>query len=290
MGTMMRFIGTGASEGIPDPFCSCPVCEHAREHGGPEVRTRAAFRVTDEVQIDFGPDSYAQSVFFGNDLRSLKHLLISHAHDDHLAIFELLLPEMVYGELKNRLTVYLTDQNFDMFEKFDQMPLEGKPGFFSEKLKDKVDFVRLEYGREYEIGDIFVTPIRATHACFFGNEGANYLMRLPDGKKVLYSVDTGYYSDATLEALRNVKLDYFVSECTRGSSTLKDRNHMNIEDCNRLFSTMYANGTITGDTKIYVTHISHKHSFTHADLAAYFKDQRTPYSVTVAYDGLIIER
>lgn len=27
------FYGTGAAEGVPSPFCDCPMCNYAREHG-----------------------------------------------------------------------------------------------------------------------------------------------------------------------------------------------------------------------------------------------------------------
>ena len=30
----IRFLGTGAAEGIPAPFCRCTVCENARKVGG----------------------------------------------------------------------------------------------------------------------------------------------------------------------------------------------------------------------------------------------------------------
>ena len=26
------FYGTGAAEGVPSPFCDCPMCNYAREH------------------------------------------------------------------------------------------------------------------------------------------------------------------------------------------------------------------------------------------------------------------
>ena len=35
------FYGTGASEGVPSPFCDCPMCNYAREHGGKDVRKRS---------------------------------------------------------------------------------------------------------------------------------------------------------------------------------------------------------------------------------------------------------
>ena len=46
------FYGTGAAEGIPDPFCRCPVCENARKKGGKEIRHRTMFRVNEELCIE----------------------------------------------------------------------------------------------------------------------------------------------------------------------------------------------------------------------------------------------
>ena len=30
----LKYLGTGASEGIPSLYCRCPVCENARKEGG----------------------------------------------------------------------------------------------------------------------------------------------------------------------------------------------------------------------------------------------------------------
>ena len=32
------FYGTGAAEGVPSPFCDCPMCNYAREHGGKRMQ------------------------------------------------------------------------------------------------------------------------------------------------------------------------------------------------------------------------------------------------------------
>ena len=53
----MKFYGTGAAEGIPNPFCGCYLCEYARKHGGKDVRTRSMFRLTPNICIDMGPDA-----------------------------------------------------------------------------------------------------------------------------------------------------------------------------------------------------------------------------------------
>ncbi len=45
----MIFLGTGASEMIPDPFCSCDVCSYARKH--PEETIEALSGVPVDILI-----------------------------------------------------------------------------------------------------------------------------------------------------------------------------------------------------------------------------------------------
>lgn len=59
------FYGTGAAEGIPDPFCTCYLCQYARDHGGKDVRTRSMFRVDPTMVIDMGADAYTQANRYG---------------------------------------------------------------------------------------------------------------------------------------------------------------------------------------------------------------------------------
>ena len=41
---IMQFLGTGAAEGIPSPFCRCRVCENARKVKGKEILLRKAYK------------------------------------------------------------------------------------------------------------------------------------------------------------------------------------------------------------------------------------------------------
>lgn len=37
----IAYLGTGAAEGIPAIFCSCPYCSGVRLRGGKEIRSRS---------------------------------------------------------------------------------------------------------------------------------------------------------------------------------------------------------------------------------------------------------
>ena len=76
------FYGTGAAEGVPSPFCDCPMCNYAREHGGKDVRKRSCFRLGRNIMIDMGPDIFTQALQYGS-MCDIEHVLITHTHDDH---------------------------------------------------------------------------------------------------------------------------------------------------------------------------------------------------------------
>ena len=97
---IMRFMGTGAGEGVPTPFCRCRVCEHARKVGGKEIRMRSAFRVSKEMQIDFGTDIFAECIRTGLDMYDLKYLLTDE--DVKKVIDEKLQKEICIDIEKNR--------------------------------------------------------------------------------------------------------------------------------------------------------------------------------------------
>ena len=62
MNSNLVFYGTGAAEAIPSPFCSCRVCQFARERGGREERARSMFRVNEELSVDLGPDAVLRAI------------------------------------------------------------------------------------------------------------------------------------------------------------------------------------------------------------------------------------
>src|SRR4051812_21857635 len=85
----IRLLGTGGADGIP-AFCSdSMVSKWAREHGGKDIRTRAAALVDGDLKIDFGPDTQAQIQRDGLDPCDWTALLITHSDEDHLAVSEL---------------------------------------------------------------------------------------------------------------------------------------------------------------------------------------------------------
>ena len=286
----LTFYGTGAAEAIPSPFCSCRICRNAREKGGHEVRRRSMLRISDEMCIDLGPDTVSQAVQSG-DLTQLRHVLVTHMHIDHFSYGVMEIRRMAYERGDWPLHYYLTDKAYEAVKMFTT------DSFVAEETKKLLqhgimEFHRLEYGQTSMIGGVEVMPLRGNHRGQIGENSANYLLKLPNGKKLYYGLDTGWYLDETLEALRGVNLDYLVSECTFGLTPERgDRpeGHLHATACEQLFQVLADQETLTEQSHIYLTHINH-HTSTGAELDAWLKSRKFPCPITLAYDGLQIKQ
>ena len=81
--------GSAAAEGVPAYFCNCRVCREAAERGGREIRGRTSYNFGGVLQIDFGPDSLQAFQRHRTALNAIRHILVTHAHTDHLSPREL---------------------------------------------------------------------------------------------------------------------------------------------------------------------------------------------------------
>lgn len=52
----IHFLGTAASEGIPNPFCRCEHCQQARIRKGKNIRTHSSAIIDDQLLIDVAPE------------------------------------------------------------------------------------------------------------------------------------------------------------------------------------------------------------------------------------------
>lgn len=286
----LQFLGTGAGEGIPTPFCRCRVCEHARKQGGKDVRLRSCFRVSDELLIDMGTDLFSACIRCGTDLYDLRHVLVTHTHEDHFDLFNLFLKTMISRGNGEKVHVYLTKEASDIVSVFDSMGLDGEKDFFSHQLERCFCFHRLSFWEETQIGAYLVTPIPGSHRGHLEPNSANYLIRLPDGRTLLYALDTGAYSEEVFSFLKGRQIDLLVTEATFGSCDRGDTPYSHLDLHSALFQSgrLYQAGALTDASRVYLTHLNQEQEFTHEEMEAYLLAHPTPYPVRVAYDGLCI--
>lgn len=284
----MKFLGTGAGEGIPDPFCSCRICENARLVRGKEIRTRSSFMLDDETVIDLGADYLTQSAFYSVPFTKLKNVLFTHMHDDHIN-YTFIWERFVKRSSEDfPLNIYIVGEAEDYFNDFyfSSRLTSGSNIFANMK---NVTITRLEFEETYSIGRYFITPLKGNHFTVFEKNAANYLIE-KDGKSLYYAVDSGWFLPETVEALSDRHLTFFIGECTipAENRNKESDSHMDITLCLKNLDRLYALRAIDENTSIYLTHIA-PDGMTHAELSDFMEHIGKPYKVNVAYDNLELE-
>nr|WP_234480046.1 hypothetical protein [Erwinia sp. S38] len=85
----IHFLGSAASEGIPNPFCRCNHCQQARRLKGKDIRTRSSAIIDDVMMIDVAPEFSQQLLRDGLDANGITDLLFTHTHPDHFNVGDL---------------------------------------------------------------------------------------------------------------------------------------------------------------------------------------------------------
>ena len=189
----MRFIGTSAGEGIPDPFCTCPICENARRVGGKELRSRSSFLLDEETIIDLGADYFSQARDHGLRLDSLRRVILTHTHDDHFNYTFFWERSVKRAGTEEPLTVILSEEGKRFFDEL--YALSAALG--SEKLLTPPNALlkTVTPGVPFEAGNYRVTPLRGRHSTAFEKNSTNYLIER-NGESLYYGGHIGYAVDA----------------------------------------------------------------------------------------------
>jgi phosphoribosyl 1,2-cyclic phosphate phosphodiesterase len=260
-------LGSGAAEAIPNPFCRCDVCEHARRQGGREVRGRAAALINDDLLIDLGPDIVSAANRFNLYLGNLGTVLLTHRHEDHWLPSNVQWREPSFAPTPVApLTIY-------------------GPSDALEDLAPHVErgtdlYVRpVTGGDRWTTGRYQVTALPATHG--HGRIEALLYVVTDGTRRVLYATDTSSLGEAAWELLRPLgPLDLILLDATSGLRS-GGSGHHGFEEFIDTRARLLQEGLLGAGTSLVAHHFSHNGGLTHADLVAKFE----PYGVTVSYDG-----
>lgn len=265
----IHFLGTAASEGIPNPYCSCELCERVRITKGKDIRTRSSVVVDDKMQIDISPEFSCQLLRDNVDARKITELLFTHTHPDHFGIGELYSRMEGFGHhIERPLNIYGNDIAISNCVKF----LAGYTSRF--KFNRLIPFVTVQ-SDGYRI-----TPLLANHAMW---EFCYVWFIEKDGKSLFYGHDSGWFPDLTWQWLAGRPIDLTVFECTIGSNgNNRTNNHMSIETLLSAKNKLEQQGCLNEKSKVIVSHISHNIKMNHHDFENYLAE----YEIAVAYDGL----
>jgi L-ascorbate metabolism protein UlaG (beta-lactamase superfamily) len=226
-----------------------------------------------DLLIDAGPDLVSACADLGRSLASLKYLAVTHAHFDHF------FPE----NLEIRGPRYRGDLTLDYLTVLAPSSCLGlllRVGLTDEDLR--IRRIPAVVGREVELGPYLIRPVRAEHAKEFG-DAVNFLITCR-GQKLLYAIDTGLYSEETLESLRGCHLDVLVMDATNGFRTTS-KNHLNVDAFGRQLDRLRVHGVISSRTTLVASHFSHRGNWPPDELRNAFDS----LDVLCAYDGMLLD-
>lgn len=273
----ITYYGTGAGAGIPEMFCSCRVCEHARKVRGAEIRTRSQAVVDDCLGIDFPVDALMHTIYGGLDMRKVRNVLITHGHHDHFMSADAFSRPLWEGE---PMRFYASEKSGrgmkNTIESNEKAYREGKRIRTSDYAPE-MHF--LDMFTPLKIGGYTVTPLRARHA-----EAIDAMVFIIQGEKnVLWLHDTGLLPDDTRAYLKacGIHFDFVSMDCTLARGNQITKSHMDLDWCVKTADFLRECGCIDGTTILTLSHIGHLVERTHKEL----EQEAAALGFTVAYDG-----
>ena len=275
----LRYLGTGAAEGMPALFCSCPVCLRSMEEGGKSLRMRSCSLLGDDVLIDLSPDIFAQKLRFSLRLDRVRAVVFTHAHPDHMDLYAL--------ETIGKASCSIHP---DTLPEEDVLHLYGsryvKARFeriFAEDhvLRSRFCCHEVRPYEAFSVGGYTFHPLRANHRPIEVEDCLIYAIE--DGQSaLLYANDTGRLDTQVDTYLheKGIKLNLLSMDCARG--LLPGDGHMGFAECQELMNRLKMKGIMQENARYILNHLSHMHNMTHRE----WEQFAAPYGVEVAYDGL----
>lgn len=268
----IHFLGSAASEGIPNPFCRCDHCRQSRVLQGKDIRTHSSVLIDDVMLIDLAPSFSHQVLRDEIDATAITDLLFTHTHPDHFNV----------GELFSRMEGFAYDVGHPLQIFGNDRAINGclnvVPGYTEQRFEFHclVPFISIN-SHGYKI-----TPLLANHAkwemCYV------YLIE-KEGVTLFYGHDSGWFPELTWQYLQDKHIDLAVLECTYGfNGNDRTNNHMSLETVFAAQHKLQQIGCLKSDGQLVVSHISHSAKLLHEELESVCSKK----GITVAFDGLAI--
>lgn len=233
-------LGTGAADGWPSPFCRCESCRDAAARN--QIRGQTAALVDDVLMLDCGPEAPRAAVRLGRTLADVRHILLTHAHPDHLDPQVLLFRSWI--DTGHDLEVIGPADAIDACRRW-----VGP--------QDQVRFTPVRVGDRISAGSYEVTVLPARHRVFHDGDSVLYDITAPDGARVLWACDTGPWPDSWFEAVRDAAYDAVFLEETFGDRSELSDQHLGLPEFGDMLTGLRAAAAVTRKTQVVAVHLGH---------------------------------
>ena len=230
----VHLLGTGASDGWPNPWCRCPACRAALDLG--LVRGQTSALVDGRLLIDLGPDGPRAALRHGVSLADVDTVLVTHGHPDHHAW-----PAWMWrGWAAGRRPLTLV----------------APPAVLEDarrRLDDTVTTVEVRAGDRVSVNGYDVVALPAHHAGPEVGPAVLYDLTGPDGQRLLWGTDTGVLPAQALELAQDRAYDLAALELTSAHLPL----HLDLTTWPEQVAELRRRGAITASTRLIAIHLGH---------------------------------
>jgi len=282
----LRFLGTSAAGGFPNPHCACANCVAARKEGGKSIRFQSSALIDDELMIDLGPDVAGAVARQGIDLTGVRWVLQTHPHEDHLLPLQAIARGASWAAQDVPPMRWLgASATIERITSGLRKPLPGLEVIgLDDEVPGKLALTEIRPWQAFKLGPYRVQTIAANHddgvaAMLFAIER--------DGRRLFWGSDTTSLPEETWPRLAGLgwTFDVVVFDCNFGFQEAAGPTHLGAEGLLREVGGMRAARLISDGTRVIGTHIAH-HSYGPHSVESARAAER---GIELAWDGLDVE-
>lgn len=235
----VRLLGTGASNGWPDPWCSCPSCAAATAQG--VLRGQTGALVDDRLLLDLGPELPRAALRQGTSLAAVEAVLVTHAHEDHCAPAAL----MWRGWQRAPAPLQLVGP-------------AAVTAACAPRADPSVTVTTVRAGDRLHVAGYEVVALPAAHGADTVGPPVLYDVTGPDGGRLLYATDTGVLPDEAVRLATGRAYDAVLLELsTMTSDGHPMPTHLDLTTWPQQVQRLRDCGAVTGATQVVAVHLGH---------------------------------
>ena len=230
----VRMLGTGASDGWPNPWCRCASCAAAAAQG--VLRTSSSALVDDRLLLEVGPDAGKAALRHGATLAGVEVVLVTHGHTDHHFVDAW----MHRGWAPDR----------------GPLTLVAPPAVLeaaAPRLDDRVTTAPIRPGGSVRVAGYEVRALPAHHGGEELGPPVLYDVTGPDGARLLWATDTGPLPDEALRLAEGRAYDAVLLELAAAPIPV----HLDLATWPVEVARLRAAGAITDATRLCAVHLGH---------------------------------
>ncbi len=252
-------LGSGAADGWPNPFCRCASCRAAERAGA--VRGQTSALIDGRLLLDCGPEAPRAAVRAGRTLAHVRHVLLTHAHPDHVAPAALLYRQ--WADAHGALDVVGPPGAIEQCRPWADP--DGPVRFTAVTAGDRIELgggavpaAEVAGGRGADGPSYRVRVLAAAHTVWGGGDAVLYDLARTDGSaRILWGTDTGPLPESTLRAVAGARFDLVFLEETFGARTDLGDGHLNLTTFPRQLAALRECGAVVDATRVVAVHLSH---------------------------------